>query len=461
MESEIKVRAITVEKSHYDKLTDEQKQSMFEPENIQEAYKIFSGQCAGICYMPDNYLSKGIQNEESAIKRSGNNAKSGHYSVYEHAHITFDIVCSKAMAMVLNSTRLYSTSEKSARYTKMTPKTEIETLKYDYWMDKFSKLIKIYYPNYSDKDIEKLAMENVRYLTSVFTPTTMEFTVPYSRAILIPQWLYDISEKIYAIYNNYLSSRGVTNDSIEVYYKELADECTLIATLIDNCINEHKIIEERTLKDHKDIGISFFTNLNNIHEDVYRPTKDNNSSSSIISLFEDPVSVKEHYGDTYISSYKASFASVAQIQRHRTCPVQISLPINITKNDCYVPPIIKGTPLEDEWKRDFISLVDNGVCPQATLLKVIEKGITSDFILKCKERLCARAQLETCHVVRDQVEKFYLNKDNIYEPRTKKDIEGMVNTFATDEKVRTRCCFPGYICNEPCDRVRSNYKRNI
>ena len=223
MESEIKVRAITVEKSHYDKLTDEQKQSMFEPENIQEAYKIFSGQCAGICYMPDNYLSKGIQNEESAIKRSANNAKSGHYSVYEHAHITFDIVCSKAMAMVLNSTRLYSTSEKSARYTKMTPKTEIETLKYDYWMDKFSKLIKIYYPNYSDKDIEKLAMENARYLTSVFTPTTMEFTVPYSRAILIPQWLYDISEKIYAIYNNYLS-RGVTNDSIEVYYKELADE---------------------------------------------------------------------------------------------------------------------------------------------------------------------------------------------------------------------------------------------
>lgn len=459
MESEIRVRAITVEKSHYDKLTDEQKQSMFEPENIQEAYKIFSGQCAGICYMPDNYLSKGIQNEESAIKRSGNNAKSGHYSVYEHAHITFDIVCSKAMAMVLNSTRLYSTSEKSARYTKMTPKTEIETLKYDYWMDKFGKLIKIYYPNYSDKDIEKLAMENARYLTSVFTPTTMEFTVPYSRAILIPQWLYDISEKIYAIYNNYLSSRGVTNDSIEVYYKELADECTLIATLINNCIGEHKAVE--TLKDHKDIGISLFTNLNNIREDVYRPTKNNDSSSSIISLFEDPVDVKEHYGDTYISSYKASFASVAQIQRHRTCPIQISLPINITKNDCYVPPIIKGTPLEDEWKRDFISLVDNGVCPQATLLKVIEKGITSDFILKCKERLCARAQLETCHVVRDQVEKFYLNKDNIYEPGTKKDIEGMVNKFTTDEKVRTRCCFPGYICNEPCNRVRSNYKRNI
>ena len=459
MEASIGVRAITVEKSHYDKLTDEQKQSMFEPENIQEAYKIFSGQCAGICYMPDNYLSKGIQNEESAIKRSANNAKSGHYSVYEHAHITFDIVCSKAVAMVLNSTRLYSTSEKSARYTKMTPKTEIETLKYDYWMDKFSKLIKIYYPNYNDKDIEKLAMENARYLTSVFTPTTMEFTVPYSRAILIPQWLNDVSEKIYAIYNNYLSSRGVTNDSIEVYYKELADECTLIATLINNCIGEHKTVE--TLKDHKDIGISLFTNLNNISEDVYRPTKDNNSSSSIISLFEDPVNIKEHYGDTYISSYKASFASVAQIQRHRTCPVQISLPINITKNDCYVPPIIKGTPLEEEWKRDFITLVDNGVCPQATLLKVIEKGITSDFILKCKERLCARAQLETCHVVRDQVEKFYLNKDNIYEPRAKKDIEGMVNTFATDEKVRTRCCFPGYICNEPCDRVRSNYKRNI
>ena len=135
--------------------------------------------------------------------------------------------------------------------------------------------------------------------------------------------------------------------------------------------------------------------------------------------------------------------------------------MDITKNDCYIPPIIKGTPLENEWKKDFITLVENGVCPQATLLKVIEKGITSDFILKCKERLCARAQLETCHVVRDQVENFYLNKENIFEPRTKRDIEGMVSKYATDEKVRTRCCFPGYICNEPCNRVRSNYKRNI
>ena len=453
----VEIRAITVEKSHYEKLNNEERDMIFEPDKIQESYKIFSGQCAGICYMQDNYLSEGIQNEESAIKRSANNAKSGHYSVYEHAHITFDIECSKAMAMILNSTRLYSTSEKSARYTKMTPKTDMEVELYNYWMDKFTKLIKIYYPNYNDKDIEKLAMENARYLTSVFTPTTMEFTVPYSRAILIPQWLNDICDKIYAIINVY-KDKGISkqHNSIIVYYNDIADECRELAILMDNSINEYYCNDFRTLKDHKDIGISFFTNLNNIHCPINK-----DSSSNIIEIFKTPVNVKNHYGDTYISTYKASFASVAQIQRHRTCPVQISLPLDITNNDCYVPPIIKETPLETEWKKNFITLVNNGIYPQATLLNVIEKGITSDFILKCKERLCARAQLETCHIIRDQVENFYFNKENIYEPKTKRDIEGMINKFATDEKVYTRCCFPGYKCNEPCNRIRSNYKRII
>ena len=470
METGISIRAITIEKSHYEKLTPEQRENIFSPENIQKAYKIFSGQCAGICYMPDNYLSEGIQNEDSALKRSANNAKSGHYSVYEHAHITFDLVCSKALAMVLNSTRLYSTSEKSARYTKMTPKTEIESYKYKLWMNKFISLIKIYYPDYSDKDVEKLAMENARYLTSVFTPTTMEFTVPYSRAILIPQWLRDISQKIFTIID-YYRCNGIADEnmynSINIYYKEIANECSQLACLIDDCINENYI--DKTLKDHKDIGISFFTNLNNISKDMYQHDEENGNKLynlynlySIAKIFETPVNIKEYYGDTYTSNYKASFASVAQIQRHRTCPVQISLPLYITKEDCYVPPIIKGTPLETEWKNDFITLVNEGVCPQATLLTVTEKGLTSDFILKCKERLCARTQLETCHIVRDQVENFYLNKDNIYEPRTKKDIEGMVNKNSeTKEKVFTRCCFPGYICNESCNRIKSNYKRNI
>ena len=80
---------------------------------------VFSGKAAGICYMPDDYLSNGIQNDETALKRALGNAKSGHYSVFEHSHISFLIETTKAMAMVLNSTKLYTTSEKSARYTKM------------------------------------------------------------------------------------------------------------------------------------------------------------------------------------------------------------------------------------------------------------------------------------------------------------------------------------------------------
>ena len=48
---------------------------------IKKDSKIYAGKAAGICYMPDDYLSNGIQNEDKCLNRAEMNAKSGHYSV--------------------------------------------------------------------------------------------------------------------------------------------------------------------------------------------------------------------------------------------------------------------------------------------------------------------------------------------------------------------------------------------
>ena len=441
----VNIRAITIERSHFEKLNDIEKNHIFDSENIKNSYKIFSGQAAGICYAPDNYMSDLIQNEDAALRRAKFNSKSGHYSVFDHAHITIDIECSKALALVLNSTRLYSTSEKSARYTKM-QLSDSEKEIYDWWKNKFEEIIKLYYDNLSDKDVEKLAMENARYLTSVFTPTIMEFTVPYSRAILLIEWLDQLSSFI----NNTIEYNEDTekNDQFDAafsYYIPLAKECTDMANEIRKALNED--IENPTLRDHKDIGIKFFTDI----------TK---------ARYSEPTTkvskVSEYYGDIYKSKYKASLASIAQIERHRTIHVEISFPDQLSKNSCYVPSIIKGTPLEDKWKNTYVDLVRSGIIPQCTLVEVIEMGLLSDFILKCKERLCARTQLETTEIVTNQVEHFLANIDNITDPYNIYNLEAMKNkSDNSDEKVVTRCKMHNYICNEPCNRIKSNYKRLI
>jgi len=179
MKQKVTVVARTVEKP----VDGEAKNNVFfNPDAMRDEAIVFSGKAAGICYMPDDYLSNGIQNDVTAIKRAGGNTKSGHYSVFEHAHFSFVIETSKAMAMVLNSTKLYATSEKSGRYTSMNPETEIEKKYYKKWTEKLQGIIKdTYGDSYTDKEVQKLALENARYFLSVFTPTVMMFTISFNK----------------------------------------------------------------------------------------------------------------------------------------------------------------------------------------------------------------------------------------------------------------------------------------
>ena len=80
----------------------------------------FSGKSAGICYLPDTLETLFSEPAEKTEKRTNGNLKSGHHSVFGHATYNLSLEgIPKIIAMILNNEKIYNTSEKSARYTKM------------------------------------------------------------------------------------------------------------------------------------------------------------------------------------------------------------------------------------------------------------------------------------------------------------------------------------------------------
>ena len=138
---------------------------------------MFSGTVAGICYLPDTIESLRGEPEERTISRYKGNLASMHHSVF--SHVTYNLLLTnvpKILAMVLNNEKLYTTSEKSARYTQMAPSAEEREL-YEKWIGLFQRRVIEEY-GFKEKYALKLAQENARYLISVFTPaTTMMYTV--------------------------------------------------------------------------------------------------------------------------------------------------------------------------------------------------------------------------------------------------------------------------------------------
>ena len=119
--------------------------------------------------MPDTVETLFAEAPEKTQRRANGNLESGHHSVFGHAHynLIFEGI-PKILAMILNNEKIYNTSEKSARYTKMQPSEEEKVL-YEKWIEKYKKVIKEEYPEFDDKKVKKLAQENARYLISVFT----------------------------------------------------------------------------------------------------------------------------------------------------------------------------------------------------------------------------------------------------------------------------------------------------
>lgn len=348
---------------------------------------IFSGKEAGICYMPDTMDVLFSEPEEKSQKRANRTLISGHHSVFGHPSYCLSLEeIPKIIAMVLNNEKDYNTSEKSARYTKMTPSKQ-ESVLYEKWIVKYEEIIRQTYPFLEEKQAHKLAQENARYLIGVFTPaTSMGHTLDLRQLNYVLHWMEDY-----------------------------------IATAEDTPFNQK-------LKPALQEFVSLFA-------DMKIPELNTKVKQRHLSLFAQRER-KEEWGENYSTNYLATFAQVGQAQRHRTIHYEITL---LEEPQYFVPPIIEGTPLEKEWLEDMASLAE--YFPQGMLVKVNERGTVEDFVLKAQERLCGCAQLEITMQTKETLDKYVANTKH-----THPDVYAYLLPYTTG----ARCKFPGFVCDSPC-----------
>ena len=157
---------------------------------INESIKTFSGSNAGICYMSNCYFNSSVSGKENAIKRFNRTMKSGHHSVADHYNVTILMEeIPKMLAMILNSTQTYATSEKSARYTVMENLTDEESKIVNKW-NTILEIVLMRDHGLSKDDAIKIARENSRYFISIFSPaTTMSHTKTVREWNYLYQWM--------------------------------------------------------------------------------------------------------------------------------------------------------------------------------------------------------------------------------------------------------------------------------
>ena len=347
----------------------------------------FSGKSAGICYLPDTLEILFAEAPEKTQRRADGNIKSGHHSVFGHPTYNLSLEgIPKILAMILNNEKIYNTSEKSARYTHMEPSPQEKEL-YEKWIEIFKEQILTQYPKFEDKRALKLAQENARYLISVFTPATvMEYTVNFGQLNYIINWAKDYIKN---------AEENVFSIKLKETFKEF------LAAMPDLEIE----------------GL------------------DSRNKNRNFSLFAQRKNRNEEFGENYSVTYLASFAQLAQAQRHRTLSYEMTL---LDEPKYYVPPIIAETNLEKEWLKDISSLKE--FFPQGMLVQVNERGTIENFVLKCMERLCGFSQLEIMQETKNIMNKYLeatKDKPELYQ-------------YLLPYSRGARCTFPGWKCDSPC-----------
>lgn len=322
-----------------------------------EALK-FGRAAARICYSAKGFEQ--LASEEDKIQLTERLVESGHHSVFDHIKFNFYFEnLPKIEAMILNNEHAYVTSEKSARYTKM----ELGGLQkelYDKWFGIFQKKIKGKYGDILDETrIKKLAQENARYLTSVFTPTKMLHTLSFRQVNYIMHF-----------FEQFMSQDPSNNPREDKFYGQ-------VRAFMDEFLN------------------------NSIMKELYVP-KLESLNQRRLSLFAERTNFEEKFGKNYSVTYKASFACLAQLHRHRTIDYEMWL---TWPSNFFTPPILKSdSGLVEDWNKDCMSLEDEW--PQGRLVNIHESGSCTDFISKMNERLCGQAQLEIMRVTKAILDKY-------------------------------------------------------
>ena len=363
----------------------------------------FGGKAAGICYMPEDFDAILAEDVKKTMNRADGTLESGHHSVHDHVYYNLLLEnVPKIIAMILNNEGMYTTSEKSARYTKMEPSPE-ELVLYNKWLEKFYNLIsekyEARYLKYFESKknpyekavtaIKKLAQENARYMISVFTNTTMEYTVSFRQL-------------------NY------------------------ILTFFKNFI----VMEENTDFNVK-LKSAMKEFISAIPEDVKEIKLNSDAKERKLSIFDERISRKEAFSETYCTTYKGSFAQYAQAQRHRTLDYTMRF---LDEFEFYIPELIKDNEeLVKEWSEDMKSVAHK--YPQGMLISIRERGSYENFVLKCKERLCGCAQLEIALQTKETLNKYLAET---------KESEEEVYEYLSKYSKGARCTFPNFKCKNVC-----------
>ena len=351
-------------------------------------FDLLAGRMAGVCYMKEDLESLRNEPEENTLKRADRTKSMKHHSVFDHAYITLSLEnVPKLFAMLLNNEKMYVTSEKSARYTKM-QLSDIEEELYKKWYEKIKFLIIEHYGGtskfFSPMKVETLAQENARYFTSVMTPTSMEYTVSYRQLNYLCSWMQDFKNQDNAIYK-----------MLQPYAEEFVET-----------IKSMGYLDEELMQDGKNRGFSL----------VAKRAR------------------QEQFGELYCINYEGTPALLAQFQRHRTLNYELTL---LDENKFFVPELLKQYPgLVEEWIQDM-KMVES-LFPQGKMIGINESGKYENLILKAKERLCSNTQFEAMAKTREAIDRIITNTDNEY---VRKDLEAISHG--------ARCTF-GFNCTKPC-----------
>ncbi len=375
---------------------------------ILETLILMCGHFAGKCYTADNYET--IKNEPIEKTKSRINfcIKKQHHSVLDHATITFEMDnVAKAIFMLLNNENVYTTSEQSARYTDFSKaaETAIERELYVKWQQKLNPIILKEYPKLTEAEAAKLAQENARYMISVFVPSSMIHTLSLRQLNYIIRYIED-----------FLGRKWCRNDKEKDYAEKM-----------DKPLRE--FLEKISL---------------------YRIEGLEPKQIKSLSMFKDVPCFGETNNYSYELRYKLSFAAHAQNHRHRTIRYKAKIPSN---PNFFVPPIIEeNSEIKKEWLEDMKKV--EGIFPQGMIIEVVETGIIDDFIEKCEERLCARAQLEIMRVTVSNYKKLLASISVI-------DIKNYITDVIGSGEKTARCQFKGYKCTDTCKFGANQITRKI
>lgn len=407
-------------------------------ENYKDIIRDIGGKAGGTCYSSKPFFeSLALEPEEKSKARYDMIVNTGH-NIGNHTQVTIVIDgISKMMAMVLNGFKFYNTSERSGRYTNMAKDNPL----YTKWKDIFIDLIGKEYPELAKTDpkrVEKLAMENARYILPIFQKsTTMVYTTGTMELNYICRWFEKFIEnhKLEQYYVNMADTNidFANSNDMRYFYSNIFSE---MKEFIENVKNCGLYLEGDGHKDNKNRSMELFENRH-----YYENTNQFHTATEVKLM-----------GRMYNIDQVMSFPAFADLMRHRTYNSTIIAMHNIFgPAEFYIPRILCGTDFYAKWLSDMESL---DYIPQGKLITTRECGTLDKFVIKAKERLCSRVQLEVLDVTYTAIRKMAMSKDVTNVPKTGNGnmyAFNLINEIFDYETLlpKTKCQILGG-CKEPC-----------